>query len=503
MVPRKRPNKGGSIPLAEVVEGERPAKENALQSAVSRVQDRGGALNALWRVREAAMRDKKMRFTSLLHYVDEALLRDAYLALNRDATPGVDGVTWQEYGEGLEGKLRDLKDRVHSGTYRAQPSKRTYIPKADGKLRPLGIASLEDKIVQQAVVTVLNQIYEVDFLGFSYGMRLGRNQHQALDSLWVAFMEKKRVNWVLDADIRGFFDAIDHRWAMKFFEHRIADRRVLRLIQKWLRAGVSEDGKWSKTTVGTPQGAVVSPLIANVFLHYALDLWIEDWRHKRADGDVAVVRFADDFVVGFERKLDAECFRRELAERLRKFGLELHPEKTRLIEFGPYAEVRRERRGVGKPETFVFLGFTHSCTRYGASQRGILRRQTTCKRLVSKLHEVHEELRKRRHRPVPEQGRWLGSVVGGFFNYHAVPLNFAALKRFRHEAARHWFRSLRRRSQKGRKLTWKKFYPIMNRWIPRARITHPYPQVRFFRQHPRQEPYAGKPHVRIRPGGAG
>ncbi len=265
-----------------------------MQSAASRVQDRGCALNALWRVREAAIRDKAMRFTSLLHYVDEVLLRDAYRALNPKAAPGVDGVTWQEYGEGLEEKLRNLKDRVHCGTYRAQPSKRTYIPKVDGHMRPLGIASLEDKIVQQAVVTVLNQIYEADFLGFSYGMRPGRNQHQALDSLWVAFMEKKNVNVVLDADIRGFFDAIDHRWLMKFLEHRIADQRVLRLIRKWLRAGVSEDGEWSKTTVGTPQGAVVSPLLANVYLHYALDLWIEDWRHKRADGDVAVVRYADD-----------------------------------------------------------------------------------------------------------------------------------------------------------------------------------------------------------------
>lgn len=461
-------------------------------------------MNALWRVREAAIRNKEMKFTSLLHYVDEALLRDAYLALNRNATPGVDGVTWQEYGENLEDKLRNLKDRVHCGTYRAQPSKRTYIPKADGRMRPLGIASLEDKVVQQAVVTVLNQIYEVDFLGFSYGMRPGRNQHQALDSLWVAFMQKKRVNWVLDADIRGFFDAIDHRWMLKFLEHRIADRRILRLIQKWLRAGVSEDGEWSRTTVGTPQGAVISPLLGNVYLHYALDVWIEAWRHKRADGDVAVVRFADDFVAGFERKLDAECFHRKLEERLRKFGLELHPEKTRLIEFGRFAEVNRERRGEGKPETFVFLGFTHSCTRFSEGPRGIIRRRTASKRMVSKLHEVKEDLRKRRHRPIPEQGLWLGSVVRGFFNYHAVPTNYQALDRFRKETARHWFRSLKRRSQTARRtMNWKKFFPIMNRWLPRARISHPYPHVRFYRQHPRQEPYAGKPHVRIRPGGAG
>jgi RNA-directed DNA polymerase len=461
-------------------------------------------LNALWRVREAAIRDKRMRFTSLLHYVDEVLLRDAYRSLNRKATPGVDGVTWQEYGEGLEERLRNLKDRVHRGTYRAEPSKRTYIPKADGRMRPLGIASLEDKIVQQAVVMVLNQIYEEDFLGFSYGMRPGRNQHQALDALWVAFMEKKNVNWVLDADIRGFFDAIDHGWLMKFLEHRIADRRVLRLIQKWLRAGVSEDGEWSKTTVGTPQGAVISPLLANVYLHYALDLWIEDWRHKRAQGDVAAVRFADDFVVGFEQKLDAERFHRELGERLKKFGLELHPEKTRLIEFGRFAEINRERRGEGKPETFGFLGFTHSCTRYSASPRGVLRRRTIRKRLVSKLHEVKKELRLWRHRPIPEQGAWLRSVVRGFFNYHAVPTNFDSLVRFRHQAARHWFYSLRRRSQKARRrMNWQKFYPILNRWLPRPAILHPYPHVRFYRHHPRQEPYARNGPVRIRPGGAG
>jgi len=498
VVPAKQPNKGGSNPLAEVVEGGRLASENVLQSAATRVQDRRFALNALWRVREAAIRDKALRFTSLLHYVDEVLLREAYGALNPDASPGVDGVTWQGYGVGLEEKLRNLKDRVHSGKYRAQPSRRTYIPKADGSMRPLGIASLEDKIVQQAVVTVLNQIYEVDFLGFSYGMRPGRNQHQALDALWVAFMDKKIVRWVLDADIRGFFDAIDHRWALKFFEHRIADRRILRLIQKWLRAGVSEDGKWSKSTVGTPQGAVISPLIANVYLHYALDLWIEDWRHKRADGDVAVVRFADDFVAGFERKLDAEAFHRELGDRLRKFGLELHSKKTRLIEFGRYAEVNRERNGLGKPETFVFLGFTHSCTRYGAGSRGILRRKTAQKRMVLKLHEVKAELRKRRHRPVPEQGYWLGSVVRGFFNYHAVPGNYKALERFREESARHWIRSLRSRSQKARrKMNWQRFSTLQDRWLPRPAILHPYPSARFYRNHPRWEPYAGKPHVRI------
>ena len=486
MVPQKRPNNGGSNPPAEVVEGGRLAAENALCTAATRVQDRRFALNALWRVREAAVRDKKMRFTSLLHYVDVVLLREAYQALNPSAAPGVDGVTWQKYGVGLEAKLRDLKDRVHGGRFRAQPSRRTYIPKADGSMRPLGIAALEDKIVQQAVVTVLNAIYEVEFLGFSYGMRPRRNQHQALDALWVGFMDKKVVRWVLDADIRGFFDAIDHRWAMKFFEHRIADRRILRLIQKWLRAGVSEDGEWSKSTVGTPQGAVISPLIANVYLHYALDLWVEDWRHKRAEGDVAVVRFADDFVVGFEHRLDAEAFHRELGARLRNFRLELHPTKTRLLEFGRYADVNRQRRGERKPETFVFLGFTHSCTRYGAGTRGILRRRTASKRLASKLQGVKKDLRARRHQSIPTQGKWLRSVVRGFFNYHAVPGNYEALNRFRDETGRHWIRSLRSRSQKAlRKLSWTRFARIKNRWLPLPVILHPYPNVRFYRNHPR------------------
>ena len=370
-------------------------------------------------------------------------------------------------------------------------------------MRPLGIASLEDKIVQQALVTVLNQIYEVDFLGFSYGMRPGRSQHKALDALWVAFMEQKKVNWVLDADLRGFFDSIDHQWMMKFLEHRIADRRVLRLIQKWLRAGVSEDGEWSKSTKGTPQGAVISPLLANVYLHYVLDLWIKKWRLKTAHGDVAIIRYADDFVVGFEHRLDAVRFSRELSERLTKFGLELHSEKTRLIEFGRFAALNRDRRGEGKPETFTFLGFTHSCTRSGSRPTGIIRRRTVRKRLVSKLHEVKLELRKRRHQPVATQGSWLRSVVQGFFNYHAVPTNFEVLPRFRNEVARHWFRSLRRRSQRARRgLTWERFYPLANRWLPRPRILHPYPNDRFYRQHPRWEPYAGNPHVRICPGGA-
>ena len=362
VVPKKPPNRAGSDPTAEAVEGRRPTKGNTMQAAASRTQSRLDALIALDRVREAARRDRRARFTALLHHVTVDRLQEGFFALKREAAPGVDGMTWEQYEAGLEDRLRDLHRRVHTGTYRAQPSRRGFIPKADGRQRPLGIAALEDKIVQQAVVRVLNQIYEVDFLGFSYGFRPGRSQHDALDALWVGLTTKK-VNWVLDADIRGFFDNIDHGWLLKFLEHRIADRRILRLIQQWLRAGVSEDGQWSKTTVGTPQGAVASPLLANVFLHYVFDLWVQQWRTKFATGDVIVVRYADDFVVGFQHRREAERFLRELGERFEKFGLALHPDKTRLIEFGRFAAENRRKRRERKPETFDFLGFTHICGR--------------------------------------------------------------------------------------------------------------------------------------------
>lgn len=497
-------NKDGLKPSAEVGEGKRPAKGNSQQLAATRTQGRIIASTGLLGVREAAIRNKRNKFTSLLHHVTEELLLGAYQGLNPKASPGVDRMTWQEYGEGLEGRLRNLKDRVHRGTYRAQPSRRTYIPKADGRLRPLGVASLEDKIVQQAVVTVLSQIYEVDFLGFSYGFRPGRSPHQALDALYVGITEEKRVSWVFDADIRGFYDNIDHAWMMRFLKHRIGDHRMLRLIQKWLRAGVSEDGKWSKTTVGLPQGAVVSPLLANIYLHYVLDLWINRWRKKEAGGDVMVVRFADDFVIGFQLRRDAEVLQRDLSRRLKEFGLELHPEKTRLIEFGMFAAANRERRGEKKPETFVFLGFTHSCGRYGSSLRGLLRRRTARKRMIAKLHEVKKELLSRRHQPIPQQGKWLRSVIQGYFNYHAVRGNTEALKQFARQSARHWCKALRRRSQKARRrMTWKHFHRVSDAWIPQARVTQPLPNVRFYATHPRWEPDAGKPLVRVCPGGAG
>jgi group II intron reverse transcriptase/maturase len=459
------------------VEGRQPIKENIGQATAPRTQSRISELSDLLGVRKAARKDKRTRFTALLHHVTVNLLRDSYYALKRVAARGVDGTTWQEYETGLDEKLADLHSRIHRGTYQSQPSKRTYIPKADGRQRPLGIAALEDKIVQQAVVTVLNQIYEEDFLGFSYGFRPGRSQHDALDALWVGIMRKK-VNWILDADVRGFFDNLSQEWLVKFIEHRIADRRILRLIQKWLRAGVSEEGKWSKTEVGTPQGAVASPLLANIYLHYVFDLWVRHWRKHHATGDVIVVRYADDIVAGFENRADAEHFLREWKERLQKFGLELHPDKTRLIEFGRNVAENRKQRGEGKPEVFDFLGFTHMCGKTRKTGRFIVKRKTIRKRLSAKLKELQEELRRRWHQPVAEVGRWLRSVVQGYLNYHAVPGNMDSLNSFRSQVIWRWYRALRRRSQRDR-MTWERFRRLVDRWIPSARILHPHPNVRF------------------------
>jgi RNA-directed DNA polymerase len=419
-----------------------------------------------------------MRFTTLLHHVyDLDALRAAYLALKRDASPGVDGETWRHYGEDLEANLLDLSERLKRGGYRAKPVRRAYIPKADGRQRPLGVTTLEDKVVQRATVDVMNAIYEVDFLGFSYGFRPGRSQHNALDALSVGLLTKK-VSWVLDLDIRGFFDAIDHGWLVKFVGHRIADQRVVRLIQKWLNAGVLEDGTrtWSET--GAPQGGSASPLLSNVYLHYAFDLWAHKWRRKQARGDVVIVRFADDVVVGFQHRADAERFRIELAERFRKFNLELHPEKTRLLEFGPFAAENRSRRGEGKPETFDFLGFTHICVKKRSNGRFTVLRQTIRKRMRAKLSEVKAELRRRMHDPVPEVGKWLRSVVGGHIRYYGVPMNIPALKSFRSQVGRLWHWTLSRRSQNGRVL-WERMWRLVDRWLPPARVCHPYPLRRF------------------------
>jgi RNA-directed DNA polymerase len=481
VIPVNQPNKEGQ-PSAEVGEGRAQIEENVARSHMPPTQSGKRMSQGLRGVRKAATERKQEKFTALLHHVTVDLLRDGFYALQRRAAPGVDGVTWREYETGLEDRLVDLHNRVHRRAYRAQPSRRVYIPKADGRQRPLGIAALEDKIVQQAVVTILNQIYEVDFKGFSYGFRPGRGPHQALDALNVGIF-RKRVNWVLDADIRGFFDNMNHEWTMKFIEHRVADRRMLGLIQKWLKAGVSEDGQWAETNVGTPQGAVVSPLLANVYLHYVFDLWVEAWRKKVAKGDVIVVRYADDLVVGFEHRADAERFLREFQDRLAKFGLELNSDKTRLIEFGRFAARNRKQRGAGKPETFTFLGFTHFCGQLTTGTFTVWR-ITAQKRMVAKLKAIKAELQRRKHHRTSEVGAWLRQVVLGYYQYHAVPGNTTQLRIFSRRVARLWRNVLIRRSQRA-KVGWDRLTPILIRWIPQPRTLHPYPDARFDATHPR------------------
>ena len=477
VVPANPPNNvPAAVGAAEVGEERGPAKGNTASKTPSGRSAGTGASSALDRVREVAVRDKDARFTALLHHVDLSRLRRAYGAIRREAAPGVDGVTWTEYGQNLEANLQDLHARVQQGKYRAKPSRRVYIPKADGRQRPLGIASLEDKIVQRAVVEVLNAVYEVDFKGFSYGFRPGRKPHDALDALSVG-LTTRRVNWVLDADIRDFFGQLDHDWLRKFLRHRIADERVLRLIDKWLTVGVIEDGTWTESDQGSPQGASLSPLLANVYLHYVLDWWVAWWRDHHAEGDVIIVRWADDFVVGFEDEQDARRFLAELRERFAKFGLELHPDKTRLIEFGRHAAWKRRKRGEGKPETFDFLGLTHICAA-DRSGRFWIKRITIAKRMRAKLAEVKVELRRRWHLPIPEQGQWLAAVLRGHFAYYAVPGNSDAVNGFRFQVIGLWRKRLRCRSQRSR-LNWARMKRIANRWLPKPRVMHPFPDVRF------------------------
>src|SRR6266480_3383698 len=448
-VPQKSPNQAGR-PVAEGMEGRGLAKGNLSEQNALRMQGRVSVRSALKRVRQAAKKDRTMRFTALLHHVySPDTLREAYFSLKKEAAPGVDGQTWWQYGEALEEHLRDLAARLKRGAYRAKPVRRVYIAKDGGGQRPLGVTALEDKIVQRAAVEVLNAIYETDFLGFSYGFRPGRSQHDCLDALYVGLLTRP-VNWVLDVDIRGFFDSIDHGWLVKFIEHRIADRRIVRLIQKWLNAGVLEEGKRTRMEEGTPQGGSASPLLANIYLHYVFDLWAQAWRRKQACGDMIIVRFADDIVVGFQTKADAVRFWAELAERLGKFSLELHPEKTRLLEFGPYAAKRRKKVGSGKPETFNFLGFTHICATKRSNGRFTVLRQTMRQRLQAKLAQVKAELRQRLHEPIPTVGQWLGAVVRGHFGYYGVPMNGAALQLFRFRVGWLWYRALCRRSHTGR-----------------------------------------------------
>jgi len=475
VVPLKLPNKPGK-PGAEAVEGRGLPKGNAASEARPGRSAGQGVSSDLDRVRQAARKDKDVRFTALLHHVTVERLREAYRAIRPDAAPGVDGVTWRDYGVNLEANLQDLHDRVQRGAYRARPTRRVFIPKTDGRLRPLGVASVEDKILQRAVVEVLNAVYEQDFIGFSYGFRPGRSQHDALDALSVG-ITRKRVNYVLDADVRDFFTSLDQSWLVKFLEHRIADKRVLRLIQKWLRAGVIEDGKWSDTEAGTAQGASVSPMLANVFLHYVFDLWADQWRRRNAHGDVVLVRFADDYVAGFEHREDAERFLADLRVRFAGFGLELHPEKTRLIEFGRFAAKNRASRGERKPETFTFLGLTHACARTRAG-RFKLKRITSKKKMQAKLRDLTTEMRRRMHHPIPEQGAWLARVLDGHYRYYAVPDNGKALDAFRERVIWHWWRMLRRRSQRSG-MTRERMRRLAARWLPTPCILHPWPGARF------------------------
>ena len=494
----KPTNKAGR-PAAESVEPRAGTKGNADQQNACRAQDRESASNALDRIRRVARERKKEKFTSLFHHISVELLEEAFYELKQNAAPGVDGLTWQEYETALERNLEDLHARLHRGAYRALPSRRVYIPKPDGRQRPLAVAALEDKVVQRAAFAVLNAIYEEDFLGFSYGFRPGRGTHDALDALIVGISSTK-VNWIFDADIRSFFDSVSWEWLVRFVEHRIRDSRMIRLIQKWLKAGVLEEGVVTVSDRGTGQGSVISPLLANVYLHYSFDLWAERWRRREATGDMIIVRYADDLVVGFEHESDARRFWDAMRERLQEFSLSLHPDKTRLIEFGRHAVTKRKQRGLGKPETFNFLGFTLICgtTRRGSFQ---IHRKTRRDRMMAKLKEVKGELRRRMHRPIPEQGKWLKQVVTGFFAYHAVPTNFRALLRLRAHIKDLWLRSLRRRSQKDQ-TNWERITKLADDFLPQPRILHPWPDRRFAVTHPRWAPYAGKPHVRRCAGGA-
>jgi RNA-directed DNA polymerase len=477
-----KPTNNAERSAAEPVEPRTGTKGNADQQSTRRAQDRESVTQALDRARQAARQRKKEKFTSLLHHVDPAMLRTALTAIRRDSAPGVDGETWVDYEKDLDRRIDALHSKIHRGAYRALPSRRSYIPKEDGSKRPLAITALEDKIVQRAAAAVLSAVYEEEFLGFSYGFRPGRSQHDALDALIVGITSRK-VNFILDADIRSFFTEVSQQWVVRFLEHRIGDKRIIRLVQKWLRAGVLEDGVVTVEEKGTGQGSVISPLLANVYLHYVFDLWAERWRRREATGDMIIVRYADDIVVGFQHEHDARRFWDAMRERLREFSLSLHPEKTRLIEFGRHAATNRARRGLGKPETFKFLGFVLIC---GKSRRGgfLVKRKTRRDRMRATLRAIKEELQRRRHQPIPETGKWLAQVVSGYFGYHSVPTNGAAMSAFRYHVTVLWHRQLCRRSQRAR-VVWDQMTKLVDDFIPKARVLHPWPSARFAVRHPR------------------
>jgi group II intron reverse transcriptase/maturase len=498
IVAERPTNKAGQL-AAEPEEQRAETKGNAAQQSTRRAQNRESVSQALDRIRQVASQRTKEKFTALLHHISLEHLEAAFFELKENAAPGVDGLTWQAYEADLDRNIADLHARLHKGAYRALPSRRVYIPKPDGRQRPLAVAALEDKIVQRATIGILNAIYEEDFLGFSYGFRPKRGQHDALDALVVGITTKK-VNFILDTDIRSYFDTVSQDWLVRFLKHRINDPRMIRLIQKWLTAGILEDGVVTISETGTGQGSVVSPLLANVYLHYVFDLWAERWRRREATGDMILVRYADDIIIGFQYETDARRFWDAMRERLAEYSLSLHPDKTRLIEFGRFAAAQRARRGLGKPETFKFLGFTFICGR-SLHGRFALKRKSRGDRMRVKLTEIKKEMRRRMHQPIPEQGRWLRQVVNGFFAYHAVPTNSRALHTFRHRVTDLWRRSLRRRSQRDR-MTWSGIKKLADDFLPQARILHPWPHARFAVKHPRWEPSALIGHARICAGGA-
>ncbi len=482
IVPQKRTNKASSG-VAESVEGRALTKRNTRECARDQTQCWENTMSRLARVRETAVRHRKQTFTALMHHLTPTLLEQSFYQLKRKAAEGIDGISWSQYEEGLDDRLGDLCKRIQDGRYRPKPARRVYIPKADGSKRPLSILSVEDKIAQQAIVTILNQIYETDFMGFSYGFRPQRSQHDALDALaWS--ITRTRVNWVLDVDIRKFFDTVEHEWLIRMIQHRVQDKRLIKLIIRWIKVGITDDtGKRYPAQRGIPQGSVISPLLASIYLHYVFDIWSHQWRRKKAKGTVTVVRYADDVVLGFQYEWEAKEYLGLLNQRLQAFGLATHPEKTRLICFGRFAVSRRAARGEGRPETFDFLGFTHYCTtcRRGNFKLG---RKTSSKRLIKQIQEVKRVLRQRMHFPVNENLEWLNQVIRGHVNYYGVPGNSKAIGRFRMEIVRRWMKLLRRRSQRS-KLNWEKFSPWVDRHLVKARVVHPYPEQRLRAKHSR------------------
>lgn len=474
MVPKKSAKT--RVTPVESMEGRAAAKGKSAARNTPPTQDGTGVLTELQRIGERARKKPTEQWTNLLSHIKVPLLKEAYYRLRKNAASGVDGVTWKEYGERLDERLLDLQDRIHRGSYHPQPVRRVHIPKGDGKTRPLGLLVLEDKIAQQAARMVLEPIYEGEFIGFSYGFRSGRSQHDALDALAEAI--RRKVNWVLDADIRTYYDTIDREHLQRFIEHRIGDRRMVRLLMKWVKAGVLEGGKLHETQEGVPQGATISPLLSNLYLHYVFDLWICHWRKKCAQGEVYVVRYADDLVVGFQKEQDARELHEAIAERFSRFGLELHPEKTRVFEFGRFARQDRKSRGLPKPDTFAFLGFVHIC---GVSREGKfqLRRRTSRKKRRAKLAQLKEETRRRRHWRVVEQHAWLSQVLEGHYRYYGVPSNYRALAQFRQRVSWMWHRSLQRRSQRAR-WTLPRLRAFEQKFpLPNPRIHHPWPTDRF------------------------